>query len=39
MIMFSELQFSKGKERGEQNVGQANYSAKEAMAREEPGQH
>ena len=37
--MFSEFQFSEGKEKSKQNVGQVDYPAKEAMAREEPGQH
>ena len=39
MIMFSEFQLSKGKIKGKQNVGQVDYPAKKAMAREEPGQH
>ena len=39
MIIFPEFQFSKGREKGKQNVGQVDYPAKEAMAREEPGQH
>ena len=39
MIIFLEFQSSKGKEKVKQNVGQVDYPAKEAMAREEPGQH